>query len=331
MKVEVLPPEGHDEWDRFVESTPGGSLFLTSWWHRVWNAEAEVRVARDGSGKICAGMAFCPSRILGHRAVARPPLTPYNHPLLDETSLPRVSQQVEALKALVGGLARYRIVDFVFRHGARLGEPFFVQSGFQSSLSLTYVIDRDRRTDWKDRLSKSHRYSLRKAGEQLSREGWRVSKNASDGEAWSLFQTTGERRSFPLRISRENFARSLRSLTERGAGELWSLVDASGRMLCSSLLVRDWEFAYYLANGTHPEQASSFLGNYLLLESMIQDTLDRGLGFDFEGSVLPGVEPFFRGWGGDLHYNVRQTKLSSALLHVLWWMSRYVKSRKRHG
>ncbi|MGH7855872.1 MAG: GNAT family N-acetyltransferase, partial [Candidatus Binatia bacterium] len=223
----------------------------------------------------------------------------------------------------------YPMTDFVVRHGAPLGEPSFVHQGFQNTLSITYVIDAREREGWKARLSKNHRYYLRKAEEQRASEPWEVLRGASADEAWTLLQATGGRKGFRLEVSRERFESSIGRLLERGAAEIWSLVDASGRTVSAALLARDDRFAYYLASGMRPGLRRDFLGNYVLLQAMIDDTLQRGLSFDFEGSVLPGVEPFFRGFGGEIRYNVRQVRISSVLVYVIWAASRYRNARRR--
>lgn len=331
MKAETLSPTRHDEWDRFVDSTPGGHVFLTSRWHRAWDLVPEVRILRDSAGAICAGLAFSVSRFLGRRAVRRPPFTPYNHPLLDEARLPRVTQQVEALAALMTDLTIFPVVDFVFRHDAPLAAPSFAHAGFQNDLCLTYVINAGEREHWRRNLSKNHRYSLRKAEEQLARDHWQISKTADPATTWSLLQATGENKGFRFEVKKEAFVRSICHLSEQQAGELWSLLDSSGQMLATALLVRDQRYAYFLASATHSQHRRSFLGNYLLLGSMIQDTLERSLSFDFEGSSLPGIEQFFRGWGGQIRHNVRQIRLSFPLSYAIWSIRRYWKSRRHAG
>ena len=51
---------------------------------------------------------------------------------------------------------------------------------------------------------------------------------------------------------------------------------------------------------------------------MVDDAHDMGLDFDFEGSLLQGVERFFRGWGGELRLIHRLIKIPSAFAYVRW-------------
>lgn len=327
MKAELLPPTEHGEWDRFVDTTPGGHRFLSAAWHRLWDFEAEVRVVRGVDGAIAAGLLSHATRYLARRAVRRPAFTPYNHPLVDPARLPRVSQQVEATETLLNALGT-PIVDFVFRHGAPLAVPAFVHAGFESSLAMTYVISAAKRSTWRDELSKKHRYSLRKAEGEAARDGWRVSQETDAGAAWRLLHSTAASRGFRLAVSAAVFERAVGALVASGAGQLWSVVDAGGTIASCALLVRDRELAYYLASATDVRRRPQFLGNYVLLASLIQDTLDRGLGFDFEGSSLPGVEQFFRGFGGEMRTNVRQMRFSPRILGALWSFARSLRARR---
>ena len=60
-----------------------------------------------------------------------------------------------------------------------------------------------------------------------------------------------------------------------------------------------------------------------LVERMILDAHARGLTFDFEGSVIPGVERFFRGWGGRCVPKYRAVKIRRCWTYAAWALHRY--------
>jgi hypothetical protein len=328
LNAETLAPDEHARWDRFVEATPGGHLFLTAAWHAAWGETPEVCVVRDGDGGIVAGLAWVRGRAPGGEGIRRPPFTPYNHPLVDATRLPRVSDQLAAVEALLATLARLKRVDFVFRWGAPLVVLPFLQQGFESRLGVSYVIPSASAGAWRSGLSRSHKRYLKKAGEEVRAGRFRIEREAPLEEAWPLFEATGLRKRFRVPAAREAFGRALAALRARGAGEVWSLRDDQGRIRACTWLVRDHACAYYLAGGMRPEDRNGFWGNYALFEAMIEDSAARGLAFDFEGSSLPGVERFFRGFGGRLEVVTRQVRLRPFALTLLWSAARSVERRR---
>jgi hypothetical protein len=93
--------------------------------------------------------------------------------------------------------------------------------------------------------------------------------------------------------------------------------------------VWDQRKAYYLGGGVQTEIRRSSHLNCLLFERMIDDALARGLDFDFEGSILHGVERFFRAWGGTLQPTYRFIKIASPAAFALWQAYRFWSIHRR--
>jgi hypothetical protein len=328
LNPEPLAAADHEAWDRFVEQAPGGHLFLTAAWHAAWGATPEVVAARDGAGAIVAGVAYVRGRALGGAAIRRPPFTAYNHPLIDVARLRRVSDQLEAMSALIAAVDGFRRVDFTFRWDAPLAALSFMQRGYENRLGVSYVIPAEAGADWRAGLSRSHRRYLKKTGEEVRSGRWRIERDAPLTETWPLFEATGAAKSFRVPAAREAFGAALEALRARDRGEVWSLRDERGVLRACTFLARDERCAYYLCGGLRPADRSGFWGNYALFEAMIDDTARRGLAFDFEGSSLPGVERFFRGFGGELRTVVRQVLLQPFALTLLWSAGRSLERRR---
>ena len=76
-------------------------------------------------------------------------------------------------------------------------------------------------------------------------------------------------------------------------------VDDEGRTHAALFTVFDSKTAYYLAGGGDPDLRDSGAMTLLLWDS-IQHASGFAEVFDFEGSMIPEIERFFRGFGGDL-------------------------------
>jgi len=76
-----------------------------------------------------------------------------------------------------------------------------------------------------------------------------------------------------------------------------SAVDATGALHASLYCVWDDRRAWYLGGGGDPGLRSSGAGSLLMWELIKESAKHVGC-FDFEGSMLPGVERYFRNFGG---------------------------------
>jgi hypothetical protein len=82
----------------------------------------------------------------------------------------------------------------------------------------------------------------------------------------------------------------------RNQGVIWGAYDDRGRLHVAVFIVWQNNIAYYIAGGSDPELRQSG-GNALLIWTAINDLSGRVASFDFEGSMVKGVEHFFRGFG----------------------------------
>ena len=84
---------------------------------------------------------------------------------------------------------------------------------------------------------------------------------------------------------------------ERKQGELWGGYDSEGQLHAAAFVVWQKQSAWYIAGGGNPALRHSGAHSLVLWEA-IQYVADYSEIFDFEGSMLPGVERFFREFGG---------------------------------
>ncbi|MCE8192370.1 GNAT family N-acetyltransferase [Porphyromonas gingivalis] len=86
---------------------------------------------------------------------------------------------------------------------------------------------------------------------------------------------------------------------ERHAGEIVGCEDSEGRLLAAVFLAHDHNTAYTIASGQIREGQGRNAGAFALYEAIWRACEMEGIHtFDFEGSMLEGVEGFFRSFGG---------------------------------
>ena len=72
------------------------------------------------------------------------------------------------------------------------------------------------------------------------------------------------------------------------------------KIIAGGFFIYDDEASYYILGGVVRSHGKSGAGS-LLISDAIEKSISLGLNvFDFEGSMNPGIEHFFRGFGGDL-------------------------------
>lgn len=98
---------------------------------------------------------------------------------------------------------------------------------------------------------------------------------------------------------------------EMGFGRLFIARDQDNRAHGAVFLVYDGNCCYYLLSGQDPEFKSDGSQNLLLVKGIeFAATVSRD--FDFEGSMIEGIENFFRQFGGEQVINYQISRLSLA-------------------
>lgn len=105
---------------------------------------------------------------------------------------------------------------------------------------------------------------------------------------------------------------------EHDAARLLYAQDNNGNYHSGVMFVYDENVCYYLIAGTDPQFRSSG-ANSLLIWDGIQFASSHSRCFDFEGSMIDGVENFFRQFGGTLtvYYDLSRQNLFQDLLCIL--------------
>ena len=331
---QVLPLADHDRWDEFVLSPGHGTLFHTAWWYRAWGMQPTVQALCDAQGKIQAGICYAMGRRWGLRSIVRPPMTPRNGPVfapLADAGRHRQHTHHKKMTSLaIGALPRLAAYDFILRPDDADVMPF-LWNGFDTLIVYTYVVPRTERDTWIKHASKTQQRRVRTAARHAEEEQYGFEPDPDFGEVLALLKATAEAK----RYSMARFVGSLpawwREVQARQAGSAYLLRDGAGRPACAALMVYDSQCAYYLGGGIRSDLRSGSIVNVLLFHRMIQDAHAQGLDFDFEGSVLPGVEGFFRSLGGELRPLYRVVKLPSLVSYLIWSGYRYLKGHRKRA
>jgi lipid II:glycine glycyltransferase (peptidoglycan interpeptide bridge formation enzyme) len=94
----------------------------------------------------------------------------------------------------------------------------------------------------------------------------------------------------------EMLQKVITNVRSRNQGDIWGAFDEEGRLHAAVFIAWQESCAYYIAGGGDPALRDSGAHAFVLWQA-ICDVSTNSLSFDFEGSMIQGVEHFFREFG----------------------------------
>jgi hypothetical protein len=269
-------------------------IFQEPWWldavaPGAWQSLEIVR-----GGQIAARMPIVVSRKFGFRVIRNPPLTPTLGPWLP-TSIVNSSKhrgmEKDLLNGLIDQIPEWDYFEASFHHQLTNWLPFYWR-GFEQTTRYTYILEDTSDLDrvWTG-LQDTVRRNIRKARGELS-----VRTDLPLDRLLDVAALTFLRQGQELPFDRDLVRRIDAACTSRDARRMFFAEDSKGRIHAALYVVTDAASAYYLFGGADPELRSSGAQNFLLWEA-IRFASDRGIRFDFEGSMIEPIERVFRAFG----------------------------------
>lgn len=171
--------------------------------------------------------------------------------------------------------------------------PFY-WTGFRQTTRYTYVLHdiADKERLWENMASNTRR-NITKAKEK---NGIVIKRGILVDDFLSVFKATFQRQHKPIPKDINILIQLIEKCRERNQGDIWGGYDASGRIHAAVFVVWQKSSAYYIAGGGNPDLRDSGAHSLVMWEA-IQFVSQYTQTFDFEGSMIPGVERFFREFG----------------------------------
>lgn len=296
MEVRLLGDAQLPEWDRVVAASPSGTLFHQASWLQATCPEPHILGLFEG-GRLCGGfVGGLERRRLVGAGLVRPPLTPYSG-LVVEAGTGKRSANYTAFKngakALIEGLKRdYAFVETRLGPGIEDLQPF-IWTGFKTTVRYTYVVPlQDIDLVWAG-FDQNRRANITRA----ERSGVRIERGGGIVQLASVFRAVRDDPAAALPL----LQRVQDAVTRLRCHQVFTVRDPVGEAVGALLLVWDHRRAYYLLGGHDESRRSEFRGAMDLgfWEAMKFAKGEIGLSeFDLEGSMIPGVELYFRRFGG---------------------------------
>jgi hypothetical protein len=244
-----------------------------------------------------AGPGFVPLQVRKRRGalyVTNPPLTPWLHPVGGTTSSRpegRISNAHKLGEALAAALPASALVKIRLHPSF----PSFLGlhwAGFLAMTRISYRLD----PQPADAAWKGLRGELRTDVRKAERNGVTVTTDTDVPAVARLLESHSKATGFAHPFTGADLEAVITRLLATGSVRIWS-ARWQGELVGAAMVPEDPSTAYYLLAAT-TERGREQKAMPLVAWSAVRDALDRGLAFDFEGSMLRGVERFNRAFGG---------------------------------
>lgn len=286
------PAEQLAEYHAFVDASPQGIFYCKSWWlEATAPGKWEVLLLRRGE-QIAAAWPLVYSDT--GRSIIMPPLTQKLGVLFAPSEAryaKRLGDEVAACNELLDAIPDRLAVNQRFHEEFTNWLPFMWR-GFQQTTRYTYVFDDLASVaDYMSRMTDDCRQRVRKALKELKAietDDLQLMYDINE----LTFSRQGMKCPFPFSLV-ERIHQACRA---NAGSRILIAEDACGNRHACDYMVYDSRCAVSFIQGADPQFRKG--GAQRLLDwNSINFAATVSKRFDFEGSVLPGVEPYNRGFG----------------------------------
>jgi hypothetical protein len=179
----------------------------------------------------------------------------------------------------------------------------FRWNGYDALPRYTYVIeDTADMDDAFSRISSNRRNVIRKGARNTSE----ITELAPE-EFYSLHEAIFAKQGLPCPFSNELWSRLYSACTSHGSCSAFGALDDNDTVTSLAFDVWDEESVYHILGGAIPKYRRSDTYSYLIWKG-IENAHDRGLSYDFEGSVIKRISKANREFGGTpkLYFRIRK-------------------------
>ena len=284
------------------------SVFEETWWIETVTGAPPRQIVIEEDEKAIA----CWNIYAKGKKILMPPLTQTCGPCIyidDNMSINEQSEHIKrAIYALLEKAAFYSEITIALDPKLDYFLPFFWK-GFRIIPSISYRI-----TELNDlekvfaNFTKNIRRDIKRAEKLLH-----IVDDLDINEFHHLMEQTfaEQKRKYPY--SRQLLENIIRNATKHGAGKVMYAVDDENNIHAAAFFLHDARTCYYLIAGKNSAYKNSNAPTFLIWEGIkYAATVSRQ--FDFEGSMIEGIENFFRRFGGTpiVYYRVEKGSVVNA-------------------
>ena len=286
-------------------------IFFQPWWLEVvsGNNHWEICTSKNKDNQIEGVLAYCWRPFLFSKLIQMPPLTPYlgvwlNYP----DNLEKTTSKLSFEKRVLTNLAD-KVPDCIYYAQNFMPEienwlPLYWK-GFKQTTRYTFQINNIQQPET---VFKNFHSKVRNRIRQFGKSDLEVTESNQPEDIFEISTKVFERQGQKIPYSFDFFQKLDQELVKRNARQILLVKNQKNKAIAGGYFIWDNNKAYYLAGG-YDHQAC----NHSILTSVIWEGIKKMSQkvntFDFEGSMIPEIEHFFRSFGGELtpYFKVSRT------------------------
>jgi len=316
MLIKQVSDSDSAEYDHLAREY--GTVFNTIDWLKIFEGEARAYGIYDKGNNLIGGFSIYKEKRFGFKIYRNPPFTPCIGPFLEikaKNPVAVMNAWKKALSSMADFIEHlpYSVISIPLNKNIVDTRPF-IWKKFKVIPGYTYLLDLGKSIeDVRKGMSAERRNDMNKA----TRDGL-ITKLVDNFEmVKSLVLKTFSRQE--MTISKYYLERILFEFANDSNSFAFATFKDDSP-IATSFCIYDRETAYYLLGGYDYERKHHGAGALATWEAI---SYAQSLGlkyFDFEGSMVPQIERYFRGFGGQLtpYYRINKAKLPLEMLLKLF-------------
>jgi hypothetical protein len=324
------PAHTSDAYDSLLAVSPQRSIYCNRWWlEAVAPGNWQILAIPKGGSELAAAWPLVSYRAGKSFYVQMPMLSQKLGILFAPTTAKyaeNLSRQHTLIDQLIDKVPAFTSFTHSFHESFTNWLPF-AWRGFEQTTRYTYLLDgiENHDTLWQE-MRTTARTEIRKA----VRSKLSVYDDIDLELFLALNNKTFERQGLEPPIAHETIRRVDQALLANAGRKILSAKDASGVIHAAVYIAWHRGTAYYLMAGADPTLRRSG-AQYLLMWEAIRFSSTVADVFDFEGSMIPGVESAIRDLGGRQHMYFSITKNAARASTVTGALRLAGAARRRLG
>lgn len=306
MEVKLLDSKDFYLWDGFLDQSPQGSLFAKTWYVSALQIEFDVYVVMKNAA-VLGGILIAKDK-WGYNI--NPVFGKYLgvcYADFEGSAYTVETNKRKVLKALFPKLNALKSFEFTF-HPNFKNWMLFQRNNFQQTTNYTYRIAFNSQS--RDEILQGMHTRLRNKIVKVQKEDLEFRAIPDFHAVLPLFQQTFKKQNIKFPIENKILQNLLTVLHQQNSLEIIGAYK-NNKLQSAIGLFYDKKVAYLMLNGVQEDSING--SNEALVFASIQWAQENGLlTFDFEGSMLPKIESFYRQFGGELtpYYKIwKQSKM----------------------
>jgi hypothetical protein len=287
-----------EKYREFCKTEKNIPIFSKDWWLDAVCPEKsfwDVILVEKG-GQIVASMPYIIRRRHSFKKIEMPKLTqnlgPYIKYPANQKYDTKLSYEKEIMTEIIEKIPDVAFFNQNFNYSVTNWMPFF-WNGFKQTTRYTFVIDNLKNINqvWNN-FSSNTRKQIKKAEKQV-----KVFTSDDLSLFYKINKMSFERQNIVIPYTYSFIEKLDNNLKQRNCRKIFFAKDSQDNIHAAIYILCDENSAIYLMGGGNPELRNSGATSLLMWEAMKYASNITNK-FDFEGSMIPHVEPFVRGFGG---------------------------------